>query len=131
MKRRFNFRSLALRTALLGDEKFGGNIIVLDTRLVSSITDYLVIMSVYSYPQLDAVRRHITDELKKSKILPLRKEGSRGVLWAVLDFGGVLVHIMHEEYREFYRIERLWPDARKVSWKKVKNVKRGSKKKNT
>ena len=114
------FRALAVQIAGLGDTRFARDILVLDVRSLTPLTNYQVLMSGESVPQLNALYRVIIDSLCGTGVSPLRKEGNPDTQWIVLDFGGVVVHIMHEDYREFYSLERLWVGGRRVSWRKKK-----------
>ena len=116
VRKKINFRKLSQDIAVLGEEKFGSYIIILDARLLTAAADFIVLISVFSHPQMNAVSRHISDALKQRQIGLLRKEFPKGANWAVHDYGGVIVHIMLQECRDFYKIERLWLDAKKVRW---------------
>jgi ribosome-associated protein len=82
---------------------------------VSGFCDYFVIMSATSLRQTNALARAIEEDSDKvrikslSKVLPNDESG-----WVVLDFVSVVVHIFYKPLREFYSLERLWADARKV-----------------
>jgi ribosome-associated protein len=55
-------------------------------------------------------------ELKKNETRPVRKEGDPAARWILLDFVDFVVHVFHEEEREYYRLENLWRDAPIVEW---------------
>jgi len=91
------------------------NIVVLDVRKVSSVTDYFVIASGTSRPHLLAIVEEISAKLRDDHALrPSRSEGSAGGHWVVLDYFDVIVHIMHTETRQHYDLEGLWGDAKKL-----------------
>ena len=95
------------------------NIVILDVRDLSSVTDYFVIASGTSEPHLRAIVDEITDELRDQHGLrPLRKDGSTQGAWVVLDFFDVIVHVMRQDVRERYDLESLWGDAARVKPKK-------------
>ena len=71
------------------------------------MADYLVICSGNSTPQLDAINRAIEEELVKYGVKP-RREGPKGSGWLILDFGSVIVHILGEKERNFFKLEDLW-----------------------
>jgi ribosome-associated protein len=101
------------------DNKKAENIVILDVRDLSSVTDYFVIASGTSEPHLRAIVEEITGELReKHDLRPLRKDGSMQGAWVVLDFFDVIVHVMRTDARERYDLEGLWGDAARV---KVKN----------
>ena len=95
------------------------NIIILDVRKLSSVTDYFVIASGTSEPHLRAIVDEITDQLREEHGLrPLRRDGTVHGAWVVLDFFDVIVHVMRADVRERYDLESLWGDAARVKPKK-------------
>jgi ribosome-associated protein len=104
------------------DNKKAENIVILDVRDLSSVTDYFVIASGTSEPHLRAIVEEITDGLREQHdVRPLRKDGSMQGAWVVLDFFDVIVHVMRTDARERYDLEGLWGDAARVKAKsKVK-----------
>jgi ribosome-associated protein len=105
----------------LADNKKAENIVVLDVRDVSSVTDYFVIASGSSEPHLRAIVDEITDGLRDQHDLrPFRKDGSMQGTWVVLDFFDVIVHVMRADARERYDLEGLWGDAARVKPVKLK-----------
>ena len=88
---------------------------ILDMRATSGWCDYFVIASATSLRQVNAVARSITEELSKEGIKPLSKhqpDDESG--WVALDYSGVIAHIFYKPLRDFYALERLWSDAKKV-----------------
>ena len=97
------------------DNRKAENIVILDVRDLSSVTDYFVIASGTSEPHLRAIVEEITDQLREDYDLrPLRKDGSMQGAWVVLDFFDVIVHVMRQDARERYDLEGLWGDAARV-----------------
>jgi ribosome-associated protein len=116
------------------DNKKAENIVILDVRDLSSVTDYFVIASGTSEPHLRAIVDEITDRLRDEHDLrPLRKDGSMQGAWVVLDFFDVIVHVMRTDARERYDLEGLWGDAARVKSKskpaKIKPTSRQASKK--
>jgi ribosome silencing factor RsfS/YbeB/iojap len=102
-----------------GDNKKAENIIVLDVRDLSSVTDYFVIASGTSEPHLRAIVEEIIDQLREGYDLrPLRRDGSVQGAWVVLDFFDVIVHVMRSDVRERYDLESLWGDAARLKPRK-------------
>jgi ribosome-associated protein len=96
-------------------EKLGEDITVLDMRALTSFCDYFVIVSAGSMRQVNAISDAIQDELAKEKRKPLSSVSSSDQSgWIVLDFNSVVAHIFYEPMREFYALEHLWADAKKV-----------------
>ena len=84
-------------------------------RQVSSFCDYFVILSASSLRQVNAIAKAIEEDLEKQRIKTLSKVKSNDESgWMVLDYVSVIVHIFYEPMREFYSLERLWSDAKKV-----------------
>jgi ribosome-associated protein len=111
------------------DNKKAENIVILDVRDLSSVTDYFVIASGTSEPHLRAIVEEITEGLRDDYDLrPLRKDGSMQGAWVVLDFFDVIVHVMRSDARERYDLEGLWGDAARLKLKtKTKAKKKSSK----
>ena len=90
--------------------------IILDLREISSITDYLVICSALSEPQIKAIANGVEQSLKeKPGRHPLAVDGFPTSQWIVMDYGEVMFHIFHEAKRPVYALEDLWSDAPQVS----------------
>jgi ribosome-associated protein len=106
-----NPKKLATEAAELLYEKKADNIMVLDIAHLTSIADYFVICSGRNTIQVRALADDLADKLKTDHSLPLRKEGYYDARWIVLDYASVIVHIFHEQEREYYNIERLWMDG--------------------
>ncbi len=105
-------RELAIEMAEFLYTKKGENIQVLDVSHLTSITDFFVIVSARNTLQCRAMAEDLEDHLIESEqIEARRKEGYRESRWVVLDYGSVIVHLFHEQEREFYNIERLWSDG--------------------
>ncbi len=97
------------------DNKKAENIVILDVRKLSSVTDYFVIVSGTSEPHLRAIVEEITGQLRDEHgMRPLRMDGSIHGAWVVMDFFDVIVHVMRADVRERYDLESLWGDARRV-----------------
>lgn len=103
---------LAKLCASIAADKKAEDIVVLDLRKLSSFTDFFVICTGASEPQLKAIANEIEDRLKKEhKRRPLNTDGYPISQWVIADYGDVVVHIFHPEKRAVYRLEDLWNDA--------------------
>jgi ribosome-associated protein len=103
---------LAIHSA---SEKKATDIAVLDLREIASFAEFFVIASGANQRQVQAISNEIEEQLKKqSERRPVRIEGYRSAEWVLMDYGDFLVHIFNKDAREFYDLERLWRDARKV-----------------
>ncbi|MBP1765385.1 MAG: rsfS [Firmicutes bacterium] len=92
-------------------EKKARDIVALDMRAVSPVTDYFIICSGNSTTQVQAIVDNIEEKLEEQGIFPLHKEGYRGAHWVLLDYGSCVAHVFVEEDRSFYNLESLWSDA--------------------
>jgi len=91
-------------------EKKANRVQVLDVHKFSSLTDVFVICSGETDVQVKAITDHILNEVAAFE-KPLSREGYDNREWVLLDYFNVVVHVFHESAREYYNIERLWPDA--------------------
>ncbi|MDE2292694.1 MAG: ribosome silencing factor [Elusimicrobia bacterium] len=110
------FRRLALEAARAADDKKAEEVVVLHVRPVSGVCDYLVLATCTSKPQLEAVEDAVKRRLKDDGVLALHRDGRLSDRWRVLDYGGLIVHIMHPETRAFYRLDTVYAGAKKVRW---------------
>ena len=98
--------------AVLGKKAL--NVAVLDVAELTSFADIFIICSARSNRQVGAIADHIKTDLKKQKIKPLSIEGTKDGHWVLLDYGHVIIHVFYEPVREFYDLEGLWSDAKRV-----------------
>jgi ribosome-associated protein len=111
-------KKLALLCRELADNKKAENLLVLDVRKLSSVTDFFVIVSGTSAPHLRAIVNEITDKLRADHELRARAlDGNMNGDWVVLDYFDVIVHVMRAEVRARYDLEGLWGDAPQLSLK--------------
>ena len=112
---------LARFCAKYADDKHAENILILDLRDISTFTDFFVICSGSSEPQLKAISSGITEQLREEhQVRPHAIDGYPLSQWVVMDFGDVVVHIFHQSKRELYSLEDLWNDAPRVALDKSK-----------
>lgn len=104
-------REIALAAAKALDAKRGRDIVALKVDEMTVITDYMVIATGNSVPQVKALAENVEEELAKLDVFAKRREGMAEGRWCVLDYGDVMVHVFHEQDREYYQLERLWADG--------------------
>ncbi len=103
---------LARLCAAYANDKHAEEVVVLDLRGISTFTDFFVICSGASEPQLKAIAGGITDRLRDEHgVKPTAVDGYPLSQWVIVDYGSVVVHIFHEVKRELYSLEDLWSDA--------------------
>ena len=94
------------------DEKIAKDISILNISNVSSFADYFVICSAQSNTQVKALTENLADKIKQTFArLPHGKENDAKNRWNLIDYGDVVVHILHQEDREAYAIEKFWNHA--------------------
>ena len=99
-------KKLAQLCREFADNKKAENLVILDVRELSSVTDYFVIASGTSEPHLRAIVEEITDELREQHGLrPTRMDGTVQGAWVVLDFFDVIVHVMRADARVRYDLK--------------------------
>jgi ribosome-associated protein len=114
-------RKLASLCRELADNRKAEDIVILDLRKLSNITDYFVICTGTSEPHLRAIVDEIQQNLEEDfQLSPRGTDGSINTSWVVLDYFDVIVHVMRKDIRELYNLEDLWGDAPKVRPRKTK-----------
>jgi ribosome-associated protein len=108
---------LADKAAAILFAKKADDLVLLDLRGLSSLTDFYLISTCQNEAQMRAVLHNVSKALSKEGIKPLRSEYHGGVRWAVLDYGDIIIHLFEKETRSYYSLERLWADAKAVKLK--------------
>jgi len=108
--------TFAVAAARIADERHCNNIIILDLRGLSPAADYFVIATGTSGRQMRTVADEICVEAKKQNQQRFGRAGYEQGRWIVLDFIDVVVHIFDSEYRDYYDLELLWGDAKRVDY---------------
>jgi ribosome-associated protein len=112
-------RKLASLCRTLADNKKAEDIVILDVRELSSVTDYFVLASGNSEPHLRAIVDEIIEKLRDEfGLRPRAVDGTFQAAWVVLDYFDVIVHVMREDVRQRYDLETLWGDAPRVRARK-------------
>ena len=107
-------KDLALKIAEVLENKKAEQIIILDVAHLTSIAEYFVICGARSSLQTRTLGEEVEEKMTEEGVEVRRKEGYQDARWVVLDYGSVIVHILHEQEREYYNIERLWMDGSNV-----------------
>jgi ribosome-associated protein len=109
----------AARAAL---DKQAEDVVILDLRTLSSVTDFFVIGTAGSSRQLEALAEHVEAMLERREAPVRHSEGRSSarpggpddLQWVLLDCGDVVVHLLDQRARSFYRLEDLWADAPRI-----------------
>lgn len=102
---------LAQAAAAAAQDKLAEDVVGLDVSGQLVLTDVFVIASAPTERQVAAIVDAVEERLLELGAKPIRREGHREGRWVLLDFGDIVVHVMHSEDREFYALERLWKDC--------------------
>ena len=105
---------LAKTAAVAADDKLATTIAGIDVSEQLALTDVFVIVSASTDRQVGAIVDEVEDQLREKGAKPIRREGERDGRWVLLDFGDIVVHVQHDEEREFYELERLWKDCPEI-----------------
>ena len=104
-------RNDAQRISELMLEKKALDIIIIDVRKITTLTDFFVVCTSESEPQTRAITDHINQKMKEEGVRSWHIEGYEHLDWVLIDFVNIVVHIFSKETREYYEFERLWADG--------------------
>lgn len=107
-------KEIAIAAAQAMEDKKAEDVLVLEMSAVMVDAEYFVIGSCVSFPQLRAVSLAVSDKLVEYEVELRNREGRNNNSWLLLDYGNVIVHIFLSEKREYYNLEKLWADAKRI-----------------
>ena len=107
-------RQAAKNAAELALSKKAQDVLILDLRNISAVADFFVICSGTSDVQVKAIAEAVEEGLKEKGVTSWHTEGYAARRWVLLDFVDVVVHVFHAKAREYYMLERLWGDAKRI-----------------
>ena len=113
-KRKIEGKDFAAAAAKIALERHCKEVTVLDLRGLSPATDYFVIATGTSARQMRTVADEICEYAKKEGIQRFGQAGYEQGRWILVDFVDVVVHVFDDEYRQYYELELLWGDAKKL-----------------
>lgn len=116
------FKNFALALARAAEDKKGEDISVLSVGKSSPVADYLLIVTANSRPHLEALEDAVEKAALALKARCLRRSRPASDQWRVLDYGGLLVHLMTAQSRDFYGLEKLYHDSPKVAWRAARDA---------
>jgi len=114
-----NSKTKGVLAAKLAIEKKGENVILLDIRKITTIADYMLVLSCTSTKHTQGIAAFIKESFENKKIKLLSIEGFNEGSWILLDYGDIIIHIFDQPLREFYQIENLWKDGKQVKLDKI------------
>lgn len=97
--------------AAAASDKIGENLVALDVSEQIALTDVFLLVSGRNERQVVSIADEIEDKMLEAGVKLVRREGKSLGRWILLDFGDLICHVMHEEDRMYYSIERLWKDC--------------------
>lgn len=107
-------RGIVFSAGQLCLEKKASDVVVLDLKKISDVTDFFLIAEGYTDIHIRAVSEHVIENLEKRfKLKPWHVEGMEYARWVLIDYVDFVIHIFQPETRNFYQLERLWADARR------------------
>ncbi len=109
-------RRLAETAALAAADKLAQDVVAIDVSERLPLTDAFVIASAPNERQVQAVVDNVEEKLRDLEAKPVRREGTQEARWVLLDFGDIVVHVMHTDERDFYGLERLWKDCPRIDF---------------
>ena len=98
----------------LAEDKKAEDVVILDISKLTSVANYFLITHGNSDRHVRTIAENIRDEMKKKGMPVLHVEGLGDGKWVLLDFGAVIAHVFYHETREFYALERLWGEAKRI-----------------
>ncbi|HEY7118590.1 MAG TPA: ribosome silencing factor [Tepidisphaeraceae bacterium] len=93
------------------------NVVVLDVRGLSPVTDFYVLATGTSARQMRTVMDDLEELGQARRFAPLSRSGYEGETWLLCDMVDVVVHVFNQDSRQFYDLDNLWGDAKRVEWK--------------
>ena len=114
-----NSKTMAEIAAAALDEKMAIDLNIIDISQVSTVADYFLVASGRNPNQVQAIADNVLERMGRAGYEPRQVEGYRTARWILLDFQDVVVHVFHEEDREFYNIERVWRDGQFLDTKEI------------
>ncbi|MDR1103887.1 MAG: ribosome silencing factor [Endomicrobium sp.] len=111
-----DFFKLAVKAAKIADDKKAIDTVILDVKDLTTIANYFVVTTAESAPQINAISGDIEKTFKyEDAVIPVRREGISSSTWRVIDYGGLVVHVMSPQVRSSYNLESVWREAKIIN----------------
>ncbi|MEZ5243960.1 MAG: ribosome silencing factor [Acidimicrobiales bacterium] len=119
-------QDLVRLAAAAADDKKAADVVIIDVGDVFAVSDYFVITSGSNPRQVHAIVDAIEERLARDGgPSPVRVEGKEAREWVLMDYGSFVVHVFHQEQRDFYQLEKLWGDRPRLEWEPVRTPELG------
>ena len=122
-----NLKDLAIKAARILEDKKGEGVALYDLGDKSSLCDYVIVATATSAPHLNALEEEVSIKLKEDGFFKLNRDGSGSQIWRVSDYGGLILHLMTEEARAYYALDKMFEFAKLIPTV-LKEVKKPAKK---
>ena len=106
-----NLRNLAIKAAQILEDKKGARVVLYNLGDKSSLCDYVIVATATSAPHLNALEEEVSIKLKEDGFFKLNRDGSGSQIWRVSDYGGLILHLMTEEARAYYALDKMFEFA--------------------
>ena len=116
-------KKFVIQSARLIDDKKGDEIKVYDLKGLSSLCDYVIIATATSAPHLEAIEEEVSTKLKGFSLYKTNRDGAQSTNWRVSDYGGFMLHLMTQDAREFYALDKIFSFAKELAWQKKQEEK--------
>ena len=109
-----NLKNLAIKAAQILEDKKGESVALYDLGGKSSLCDYVIVATATSAPHLNALEEEVSVKLKEDGFFKLNRDGSGSQIWRVSDYGGLILHLMTEEARAYYALDKMFDFAKLI-----------------
>lgn len=104
-------KDIAIKAAQILEDKKGERVVLYDLGGNSSLCDYVIVATATSAPHLNALEEDVSIKLKEDGFYKLNRDGSGSQIWRVSDYGGLMLHLMTEEARAYYALDKMFDFA--------------------
>ena len=108
----------AIQCARIADDNKANDVLILDLRGITPIFDFFILMTGASRRQIHTLAEELDAYLRSQDEKRLSIQGYQASRWIVQDYGDIVVHVFDQESRDYYALEDLWADAKRVDWRR-------------
>ena len=128
MKNKNFYKKIAINIANIADSKKARDIFIYDIENKNPLFYFAILLTAESLPHMRAIEEEISIKMKKDDLYISHRDGINSNQWKVLDYDGVIVHIFEERIREFYALDKVYSQTKKINWNKDISKERNSSK---